>query len=175
MDTDSISDRLLPSPNEGKESAGSVSDEVDLWWGAYAGRTMLPSFILCFLLTVFIAADSWFMGIWQGFHPARYTVQALVGILWLIQGARCVYRAVWTDYRLTTRRIYRGDGIYRRVSRAVDLASVSRVVVESSPLERLVGVGRIHIFLPGIAQPSLGREGGRNPKQIADQIRKQMN
>jgi len=174
MDIDSIPDRSLPSSNEGKESADSVSDEVDLWWGAYAGRTMLPSFILCFLLTTFIAADSWFMGIWQGFHPMRYIVQALVGILWLIQGARCVYRAVWTEYRLTTRRIYRSDGIFRRVSRAVDLASVSGVEVEGGPLERLVGVGRIQIFLPKSAQPSLNLEGVRNPEQIAEQIRKQL-
>src|SRR5262249_44584768 len=32
------------------------TEEVDIWWGSYAGRTMLPGFLVCLVVTIFLLA-----------------------------------------------------------------------------------------------------------------------
>src|SRR5713226_9961117 len=64
---------LSPPPNATQERRGARAAEVDLWWGSYASRTMLPSFVLCVFLTGAIADLAWLLGAWHGSALIRST------------------------------------------------------------------------------------------------------
>src|SRR5436190_23066459 len=41
------------------ETPADENQETDIWWGAYAGRTMIPSFVICALLTGLLVWCVW--------------------------------------------------------------------------------------------------------------------
>ena len=51
---------LSESPNRPGSSSldypKAPAEEIDVWWGSYAGRAMLPGFLLCLLLTLLLLA-----------------------------------------------------------------------------------------------------------------------
>jgi membrane protein YdbS with pleckstrin-like domain len=146
--------------------------ETDVWWGSYAGRTMLPSFVLCSLATatlVWAAFAIWEEGL--GYDPARYAFYGLMGGLWLWQFIRWGYRIIAYNYRLTTRRLFCMRGFLYSRDPAVELDRVATVTVEQSPLERLLGCGTIIILLEGAAEAPVVLPGVRNPQSIAEEIR----
>ncbi len=169
-----------PSPSspvsEVKEPGTSTDDseEVEVWWGSYAGRTMVPDFVLCGLLTVGIFGAAWYSGAWNGSEPLRLTAQLLAGALWLLQGGRWAYRVVSINYRLTTRRLFCDRGFYHPANREVELAHVNHVLVIRGPLERLLGVGRIRVVLQDRTTQPLVLEGVSAPESIAMTIREQV-
>src|SRR5262249_12897306 len=85
-------------------SVRSSEEEVDLWWGAYAGRKMLPEFVLCGIITALLFAMAWYFRTWHG-NVVRYLVQLAMGAVWLSELAKWAYRLVACGYRLTTRRV----------------------------------------------------------------------
>ncbi len=155
-------------------AASAATEEVDLWWGSYAPRTMAPSFVLCLVLTLAISAEAWSLGIWQERSPARYTAQALMGLLWLIQFMRWAYRIFATNYRLTNRRLFREQGFHRPENREAELSRISQVVVERGPFERLLRVGRLRVLIPGHDVPPIVLEGVVDPEHVAMAIRMQV-
>jgi membrane protein YdbS with pleckstrin-like domain len=155
-------------------TAGKAAEEVDVWWGAYSPRTMAPSFVLCLALTVGISAEAWSLGIWQERSPARYTAQALMVVLWLMQLTRWVYRITALNYRLTNRRLFRDQGFYRPQNREVELTRITHVVVERGPLERVLRLGRLRILVQGAELPPIVLEGVYDPNHVAMDIRKRI-
>jgi hypothetical protein len=136
------------SPNKPKRAPPSEAEEVeevDVWWGGYAGRTMVPELVLAGLLTVSIVGLAWYSGAWQNSNLLRSTTLILLGGFWLSQTARWLYRVLSTNYRL-----------------------------EYRLLERLAGVGRIRIMVQDPAAPPLVLEGIRDPEHIVMLIRTQV-
>jgi hypothetical protein len=136
--------------------------ERDVWWGAYAGRALLPSFLLCILLTLILTGVAVFLGVSEGRPslPIRYAAYALTGIIWCFQLFRGGYRMVVWTYRLTTRRLFQEWSFWSAPYRAVELRHITRVVVERTAWERWLDVGRLRIVTPngtwsleGIGQP----------------------
>ena len=125
-------------PEKPMAPAEDAEAEVDIWWGGYAGRAMLPSFLACAAATVVLIATAIYLANVCGLHgdPVRYLVYALAGSLWTIQLLRWGSRMVGTNYRVTTRRIYCWQGLLASPGRPIDLARVSRVLVEQSWWER---------------------------------------
>jgi membrane protein YdbS with pleckstrin-like domain len=159
----------------GKEigtSPAEENQEVDVWWGCYAGRTMLPSFVLCGLLTALIIAGAGYA--WLGYDlpplEARYSAYALVGAVWLWQLVRWGYRVLTLNYRLTTQRLFLARSFFAVPYTHVDLRRITRVDVSRSLLERRLGVGRLHIFTDN-PTPLLVLEGVYEPQRIADELR----
>ena len=64
-----LQEKILEATQEPKDITGKAAkkvelsseeqQEIDLWWGAYAGRTMTPSFIICALLTGLLILLVW--------------------------------------------------------------------------------------------------------------------
>jgi hypothetical protein len=158
-------------PTEKEENA-AAAEEVDVWWGAYAGRTMLPDFLLSGVLTVGIIGLAWYLGAWRDSSWLRWTTPLLLGIFWLSQIVRWLYRVVTTTYRLTTRRLFYERGFGHPGRPGVWLREVAQVVVERRPFERWMGVGRIRILVRSEVNPPLVLEGVRDPEHIAIEIRK---
>lgn len=146
----------------GKPAASD--QEMDIWWGGYAGRTMLPSFFICALLTAGFIWLAWLLGKIYDLDPdhARHLYYGMTGLVWLVQLMRWGYRLACFQYRLTSRRLFWSQGkLYPRVP-PVDLALVEEVTLDQSFIEHLLRVGRIRltvedrphrIILSGVARP----------------------
>jgi hypothetical protein len=149
------------------------NQEVDVWWGAYAGRTMAPSFVLCGLATVALLAAAAYLWTAYDLPPllVRYTAYGLIAALWLVQLLLWGSRTVSFTYRLTTHRLLRDHGFVRPAAGELPLARITGVRVERTALERLLGVGRIVIVSQGNSEP-LVLDGVRGPDHIAVRIRR---
>jgi membrane protein YdbS with pleckstrin-like domain len=123
----------------------SADEEVDVWWGAYAGRTMVPVFVACGLVTLGVWVLTVYLKRGQGLPVIRYAAETVVGALWLIVLARTAYRVVAVNYRLTTRRLLVRWGFQRAAQWETELTRIAEVRVECRPLERLMGVGRLFV------------------------------
>jgi hypothetical protein len=139
--------------------------EVDLWWGSYAGRTMLPSFLVCLVLTGLIILLAWTF-VERG--QLKLTILGLGGLLWLVQLLRFAYRYFGFNYRLTSKRLFRSQS---RQPLQIPLVDIAEVRVERSGFEQLVGVGRVFITFPDKTRRALVLAGVNKPNQVAEQIR----
>src|SRR5437588_6255394 len=107
-----VAPALVPTENEKaqRQLLPPMDDaqEVDIWWGSYAGRSMWPSFLACLLVTGGLAWGAWYLWSYQDYHPQllRLGVYCLAAWTWLIQLIRLGYRTVTFNYRLTTARLF---------------------------------------------------------------------
>ena len=145
---------------EEQETGGDETQEVDIWWGAYAGRTMWPSFVVCALLTLAIgvAAFGWWQLNPKHPHLVRYTGYWLAGMIWSAQLLRWGYRTLSINYRLTSRRLFRDRGFHNPAAGRVDLSNVAAVEVERGGyFERLARRPGACAVQPRNASPGSGR------------------
>jgi membrane protein YdbS with pleckstrin-like domain len=153
----------------------AAREEVDVWWGSYAGRAMLPGFAVCLIITVLLLVLDWYLAI----HHLRTdlissAILSLAGALWLFEGTRWVYRMIAVNYRLTNRRLLYTRGFKVPENWTVDLARVREVSVLRSPLERLLGVGHIRIQVQDNSLPPLVLEAVLAPERVARTIRRRV-
>ncbi len=148
----------------------ALPDEVDVLWGGYAGRTLLPAFLGTLLATVLLAWLLWAV------LPARFfkvTLLASAGSLWLLAVVRWTYRFFGYNFRMTNRRLFRARGFLSAPNESVELAAVTRVLVKKNGWDRLVGVGRVLVYPEDPQRPTLVLEGVKHPMRIAEEIRVQ--
>src|SRR5260370_819014 len=172
-----LAEKILRATQEPQDLAGTsplsthppyANQETDIWWGAYAGRTMIPSFVICALLTGLLVWGVWIFWPKNEDRPylERYTTYILVGAVWLFQLIRWGYRIVGINYRLTNRRLFCQRGFYTPIA-AIDLASITTVRIERDALEGYLKVGRLRIVPVDNGKPPMLLEGLYNPDQIA--------
>ena len=160
-------------PEKGHGGAHRVleTEETDIWWGSYAGRTMLPGFLLCLVLTIILLALDAYLGSRQSRSDlVSSAVLGVAGALWLFQGTRWLYRMTAINYRLTNRRLLYTRGFKLVEGWAIDLAHIKHVGVVSGPVERLLGVGRIRIHVENETAPPIVLDGVLAPEHVARTI-----
>jgi hypothetical protein len=133
---------------------------------------MIPSFVVCGLLTALLLALAWQLGAWRGMNVVRWVAEGLAIALWLSQIGRWVYRTLAVNYRLTTRHLFYERDFSHPGRPGVALARITHVFVEQTRVERWLGVGRIAVSVAGTAPPLL-LEGVRRPQRVAKLIREQ--
>jgi membrane protein YdbS with pleckstrin-like domain len=140
-------------------------EERDVWWGAFAARSLTPAFLVCALLT----------GLLYGvLRPwGRLVPYTPVAVLWGLLLAYGFYRVAGWNYRLTTRRLFRSRGFRRTGIREVELARVAHVLVQQAPWQRLLKVGTVRVVPDDGSSPLLLEAVGR-PEHVALLIRKQV-
>jgi hypothetical protein len=143
-------------------------EEVDLWWGSFAGRTLTPSFVVCGLLTAIIFACVRVLVPERGW--LQLTFFGFAGAVWLVQLTRWGYRFFTYNYRLTTRYLYVDRGVRPLIARRCDLRSVERIEVCSSKFGKWLGVGDVWVFCDEAAAPPLVLEGLCAPRRAAEII-----
>ncbi|HLJ96730.1 MAG TPA: PH domain-containing protein [Gemmataceae bacterium] len=164
-----------PNQSPGERRPRAELEEVDLWWGSYAGRAMLPGFLLCLLLTIFLLAMEWYLGRRQARSDLiSSAVLGVAGASWLFEGTRWVYRMTALNYRLTNRRLLYMHGFKLPESWAIELRQITDVSVMSGPIERFLGVGRIVVQTGGDKPGSVVLEGVWHPYRIARIIRRRV-
>jgi hypothetical protein len=151
-------------------AADQTVQETDVWWGAYAGRAMWPSFAVCMALTALIADAAWWL--YDAGAPgvlSRYLAYALAAAVWLVQILRWGYRTISINYRLTNRRLFLDRG-FRNPGRVIELDHVVDVKTEIPPLGQLIGIGRIYVVATDGQEPMV-LEGVRDAESTAELIR----
>jgi hypothetical protein len=158
------------------ESYIDENQEIDIWWGSYAGRTMTPSFVGCVLLTALLIWSVWLIWPEPDNRPylERYTTYILVGAVWSFQLVRWGYRILAINYRLTTHRLFCQRGFRTAAMTSIDLDKIATVRIERAPLGNQLKVGRLRIIPVDAPQPPLLLDGVWRPDQIATLIMKQV-
>jgi hypothetical protein len=160
-----------PQDLGGRPEDHPLGPDVDVWWGAFASRTMLPSWLGCALVTGVIVWTNWFL-------QARGVMRlCLVGAACLVFSWQCLRwanRAFGFNYRLTTRQLFSENRVLARRILRVDLRQVKRVEVRRVGLEQLLGVGRVVLLLEDNTQPPVILTGVKDPERIAEMIRGQV-
>jgi hypothetical protein len=133
----------LVEPVAKERSTGSM-DEVDVWWGSYAGRAMTPSFAVCIVLTglIYLIVRVWVpeRG-WQ-----QFTFVAIAGAVWLVQLARWARRFFTWNYRLTTCYLYVDRGLRPLIAQRIALKNIERVEMQRNWLQKCLQIGDLWIW-----------------------------
>jgi hypothetical protein len=137
---------------------------------------MLPSFVGFGILTLILGLLAWLLPESDEPGPltARYLFLVATGPIWVFQLCLWSFRLVTNTYRLTTLRLLIERPFFPSFPAQVDLREVSAVVVQSRPLERLLGVGRIRVQTAGNPPQVLILAGVRHPTHMAIEIRRQV-
>lgn len=157
------------TPAETPPTHAGHEEEVDIWWGAYSIRTMVPTFVLCGILTASIILLA--VLLWQEAHPQIiwHATMGLVIAVWIYALSRGAYRMAALNYRLTTHHLFRDRGFRQPGDGVVTLARVRQVLVERNAWEHLLGIGKVRILTDH--EEPLVLEGVRHPEVIAEEIR----
>jgi hypothetical protein len=155
------------------DSLSDPAEEVDVWYGSYDGRAIVPRVIQLILLSILIVALAWYLGAWRGQGAVRYAAMSLLGLLWVYHIIRWVYHVTALNYRLTTKRLFCERGFRHPGKPGAELKSIAQVVVEAGRMERWLDVGRIRLFVHGHDSP-LVLEGVRHPFHVAKQIQRRI-
>jgi hypothetical protein len=147
--------------------APKPTDEVVLIRTGYHGRSLLPSTIVLFGLTIGgpIATAAYVPAVW------RMTAFGLpLAALWLVQLVRCGYRVLAYDYRLTERHLEVRRGWLYPPESPLDLATVGRIAASRWPFGWLSGTGSVRIWSEEDQKPPIILTGVRRPQALATQI-----
>lgn len=147
-------------------------EEHEIWWGAYSGWKMLPSWSVCFILSLVILNSAW-MFVPKG--SLQITVFTLVGAVWLAQFVRFGYRIFAYNYRLTNRRLFRDTGFFYDDRIRIDLKLIKKIEVRTTPYEAFFAIGNI-LITTDESLPPIVLKGVRQPRVVAtliDECRKQ--
>jgi len=141
-------------------------EEVDVWWGSYAFRGLLPALAASLVLTALIAWGSWLF-VPHGWKELAFI--SLGSLLWAGQALRGCHRYFGYNYRLTTHRLFRDRGVLRPHTIRVNLADVAHVAVRRFGLDRLGGLAQIRITLEDSTYVVL--EGIAHSAQVVELLR----
>lgn len=152
-----------PAESDAGLEAIDPAQEVELWWGGYAGRTMAPTFLLCALLSVAVLLVADLVWREENVPPSLLGRLAmyLIVLVWAVALTRWAYFTTTLAYRLTTRRLLREQGFTHPAPPPIELVNINAVRVEQRAWERWVGVGRVLVectngsieVLPGVHHP----------------------
>jgi len=150
-------------------ATATKGEEIDLAWQGYSSRAMLPSTVLLTAATAAVVVwvrplvPSWIV---------NEAVDAPVAACWLFQAVRWLYRSLAFQFRLTNRRLFRERGQLYPAEKPWDLALAVRAEPRQNLLERICGVGTVHLVLEesGEGQPVIELSGVRRPAALATRI-----
>jgi membrane protein YdbS with pleckstrin-like domain len=145
---------------------GEDTEETTLWEGGYCAMAMLGEWILTGLLSVaVIIAMVFFPKVW---------LFLLIGlaVLWCVQYLRYLYRRFSVHYRLTDHRFFHTEGLIRRVADRIEVIDMDDITCVQGPIERMVGVGTIHVTSSDRTHPVIDLPGIANAQDVAEKLDK---
>ena len=138
--------------------------EEELWQGRYCGKVMIGSWLLCGLVTVVLLAAG---ALWVRNGIVWGILVVVLVLVWGYPGALLAYRRLSIRYRLTSQRFFHEKGILRHVTDRIEVIDMDDIAFDQTILQRLFGVGTIHITSSDRSHPVLRVEGIRDVKKVA--------
>ncbi|MCE5268812.1 MAG: PH domain-containing protein [Planctomycetaceae bacterium] len=152
----------LRTPNV---SGPKTEPERELWRGGYSSKAMAGGWAISGTISLLAAIA----GVW--IRPRGYwwlAVLAAMLLPWLYHFIVLCYRWMGVRYLLTTQRFTCESGVLRRVTDRIEVLDMDDITFEQHLLERLTGVGTIHILSHDRSNPDLSLRGIENVKQVAN-------
>ena len=158
-------EKFTTPPGAG-DSGGDEDEETTLWEGGYCAKAMLGEWVLTALLSVgVLVAAVIYSRAWL------YLVIGLA-VLWCVQYLRYLYRRFSIHYRLTNHRFFHTAGLIRRVSDRIEVIDMDDITCVQGPIERLVGVGTIHVTSSDRTHPVIDLTGIAGAQEVTEKIDK---
>jgi len=144
-------------------------EEVDVWWGSYAGRAMVPSFVLCVVFTVLLYFTTRFWVPQRGWLQLTFT--ALATLLWLGQLVRFARRLFTYNYRMTSRFLYVDRCMRPLIAERIALHCIARVAIRTNWFQRRMGIGDLIVWADVPSKTPMVLLAVPAPQVIAEAIR----
>lgn len=155
-------------------AANAEQEEIEIWWGGYSPRAILPEVFYSLLATCLIVLTAWDVSERQllPLRLPRYLAEALIVLLWGVQVVRWLHRITARTYRLTTRRLFLLSE-FRMPCIGIPLKDIRDIRVTRTAFDRWLRLGRLHLRVRDAEKP-LRMEGVERPDQIAELLRQQL-
>ncbi|HJS07983.1 MAG TPA: PH domain-containing protein [Pirellulales bacterium] len=151
---------LKPRPAEAAEN--------ELWTGGYSPKAMYGGWIAAALATI---AGLIAVILLPSQGPIRWWIFGIgTLVIWGGLLVTLAYRRMSVKYRLTNQRLFHEKGILRRVTERIELIDIDDVTMEQGLMERLFGVGTVHVTSSDRSSPELLMPGIDDVKAVADTI-----
>jgi uncharacterized membrane protein YdbT with pleckstrin-like domain len=159
-----------PNPQEQFRTAAESrktatgGEERDLWAGAFSPRAMIGNWVLTGIATL-VAIIAWI--VWMPPMVVWWALAGVVVVVWAYQVGVLMYRRMSQVYRLSTQRLIHESGLLRRTTDRIEVLDIDDITVEQGLVERMLGVGTIHISSSDRTHPDLRLRGIENVKEVA--------
>jgi len=157
------------APLAAPDGTAPAAQEVDVWWGGYDPRALVPSVLVGLFFTSIIIVVAYMLWGEYGVRAAlaRWLAYYLNGFMWLVHLLYWAYRVAGHAYRLTTARLLVWKGFFGLPPPPVALPDLETATVVQTRLEKYLGVGRIVVRVRGRRRP-LVLTGVRQPQRAAE-------
>ncbi|HMO85213.1 MAG TPA: PH domain-containing protein, partial [Lacipirellulaceae bacterium] len=163
-----------PAPPTGKEAFVAATrrltdsdHETVLWEGTFSKLAMLGLWAAAAGLTIAVVIG----GIAWGLDRGGWVLALLaLGAIWIGLLLRLIYLQLSVHYKLTNQRIIHEHGLLWRKQDRIETIDVDDASVQQGPVQRLLGVGAIHVTSSDRTTPSFVLGGIENARQVATQI-----
>lgn len=142
-----------------------TGEEQDVWSGSFSRLAMMGWWIFAGVLTL-VALVVGVMTIEAGF----WILLLALTIGWVALVAWYAYRRYSVHYYLTNQRFLHEKGILWRQTDRIELIDIDDVTFRQGPIERMFGVGTIHLSSSDRTHPQLDLPGIEGVKEVAGMI-----
>jgi uncharacterized membrane protein YdbT with pleckstrin-like domain len=147
--------------------SGADDKEEVLWEGGYSAKGMIGSWLLGLLATVALVVVAFLLMATGIFWMIPL---ALILLLWIWLGVAVMVRKLGVSYELTTQRFLHRVGVLSRKTDRIEVIDMDDVSFQQGLLQRMVGVGSIHIVSSDRSHPELTLHGIDDVENVADLI-----
>ena len=159
----SSADRFREAASRGRDAG---EPEETLWDGGYSSKAMLSRWLLSTAATLVLLLG----GVMWPRREVWLAIAAAIVLLWAYQALVLVARRWNVHYKLTNHRFIHELGVFRRVTDRIELIDVTDITFEQGLIDRLVGVGTIHISSNDRSHPELTLSGIEDVARVAGLI-----
>lgn len=163
--SDSPRDRFERHVSSRRDSLDDHDPEETLWSGGYNPKAMTGWWIVMSVATVGLVVAC--LMIPQLTWPVAL---GIIVILWLLVAGNYARMRLGYHYELTSQRFIHKAGLLSRRSDRIEVIDIDDVSYEQGPVQRLLGVGTIHITSSDRSDPELTLIGIDKVGQVAGLI-----
>jgi membrane protein YdbS with pleckstrin-like domain len=142
------------------------SEQV-LWEGRFSKLPMLGGWVAAGAFTLAVLIFGWAASLTG---PQWFWALAAIAVAWIGMLLRLVYRQFRIRYTLTNQRLIHERGLLWRQMDRIEAIDVDDVQFVQGPIERLVGVGTIHVISSDQSTPQFNLVGIEDVRRVATLI-----
>lgn len=140
-----------------------TSKEETLWEGTYSGKAMFSHCLLGGLISVGMIV----LSIYLSWTWLWYVTLGISVVVWLYIAIVYAKNRFGVRYRLTSHRFFHETGILLHKTDLIEVIDIDDITYTRTIIDRLTGVGTIHIDSSDRSHPQLSIPGISNVEEVA--------
>jgi membrane protein YdbS with pleckstrin-like domain len=167
------------APGEGVQSApervtaaveaaarGPDAEEV-LWEGRFSKLAMIGAWVGAGIATLVAIVVGLVIGLTSG---SWWITLGVLAALWVALVLRLLYQQMSIKYTLTNQRLIHERGILWQTRDRIEAIDIDDVTVNQGPVERMLGVGTVHVVSSDLSTPKFALTGIEDVRNVATLI-----